>query len=74
MLGSVDALPVVTPGYFLGWIDAKHYIYSASPLLKENVQILVGEVGGETLVTYRSNVFIPAVDFLPFVYHVKDDK
>jgi len=68
LLGTVDKSPAFAPGYFLGWIDAKRFIYipySSSPV-QENIQILVGEIVGETLLTYKSNVSIP--DIYPYSF------
>jgi hypothetical protein len=63
ILGSIDTSPASIPGFFLGWIDAKRYIYfpNSSFPNKENIQILVGEIGGGTLVTYQSNASVPTV-------------
>jgi hypothetical protein len=68
VLGTVNKPPASIPGYFLGWIDAKRFIYipySSSPV-QENIQILVGEIGGETLLTYKSDVFVP--DIYPYTF------
>jgi hypothetical protein len=63
-LGSVDAPPSIPPGFFLGWIDAKHFIYIPDSVERRgqvNVQFLVGEIDGGTVLSYESNVFIPNI-------------
>jgi hypothetical protein len=76
VLGSVDAPPVSIPGFFLGWIDAKRYIYfpDTSFPTKEDIQILVGEISGETLLTSQSNASVPAIYLYSFTFTIMDGK
>lgn len=64
ILGSVNTPPGSIPGFTLGWIDEKRYIYfsDSSFPIKENAQILVGEITGETLLTYQSNIPVPPIE------------
>lgn len=68
ILGSVNASLGYPPGYFVGWIDEKRFIYFLGTVYKnkEDIQIFVGEIGGDTILSYRSNVFVPNVP--PFSY------
>lgn len=61
ILGSVSAPPNYAPGYFLGWIDAKRFIYipTSAFMSKEDVHVLVGEVNKDTLLSYETNVTVP---------------
>jgi hypothetical protein len=72
ILGSVD----IPPGYifrvFIGWIDAKRFIYVPnSAENQENIQLLVGEIDGEIILSYESKVFVPSgapyLTFLPLL-------
>jgi WD40-like Beta Propeller Repeat len=61
VLGSSDTSLAFIPSYFVGWIDARRYIYFLNIVpTTENIQLLVGEIGGETLLTYKSNISILA--------------
>jgi WD40-like Beta Propeller Repeat len=63
VLGSIDAPPASIPSYFVGWIDARRYIYFPNTVpTTVNIQIPVGEIGGKTLTIYKSNVSILATD------------
>jgi hypothetical protein len=76
LLGTIDKSPAFAPGYFLGWIDTKRFIYisySSSPI-QESVQILVGEINGDTLLTYKSNISIPDIYQYSFTFTLLDDK
>jgi hypothetical protein len=79
-LGSIDAPPTIPPGSFLGWIDAKRFIYFLDSACKNNddIQIFVGEINGETVLSYESNVFIPNPKLAPciesFVFTIWEDK
>ena len=63
ILGSVDAPPSYPPGYFLGWIDTKRFIYIPTSAFtsKKNIHILVGELNKNTLLSYETNVTVPTV-------------
>jgi hypothetical protein len=68
ILGSVNGVSGYPPGYFLGWIGAKRFIYfPASAKSKENIQFLVGEIAGKTILSYESNVFVP--NKAPYIPH-----
>ncbi len=68
ILGSVNASLGYSPGYFVGWIDEKRFIYFLGTVYKnkEDIQIFIGEIGGETILSYESNVFVSNV--APFSY------
>ncbi len=68
ILGSVDGVSGYPPGYFVGWIDAKRFVYFLGTVYnnKDDIQIFVGELDGETVLSYESNVFVPNV--APFSY------
>lgn len=78
ILGSVDTLPGYAPGYFLGWIDAKRFIYFPpfAYVNKEDIQIFVGETGKDTILSYESNVFVPNVSsyYYTFVFITLESK
>jgi hypothetical protein len=61
-IGSVDGslpIPISKPD-FIGWIDANHYAYrSLSSDLKERNKILIGEINGESVLTYETEIFLP---------------
>ncbi len=46
ILSSVNTLPSEAPGYFLGWIDAKRFIYfpTSAFISRDDIHVLVGEV------------------------------
>ena len=76
VLGSVDAPSGSIPVFFFGWIDSKRFIhipYSSYPI-KENIQILVGEIGGKTLLTYESNVYVPDIYPYSFTFTILDGR
>ena len=79
-LGSIDAPPSIPPGYFLGWIDAKRFIYFLDSACKNNddIQIFVGEIDGDIVLSYESNVFIPNPNIAPciesFVFNIWENK
>lgn len=68
ILGSVNAPPGYPPGLFLGWIDAKRFIYFplSAYMKKDDIPVLVGEYDGETLSSYETKVFVPNV--APYSY------
>lgn len=68
ILGSVNASLGYSPGYFVGWIDEKRFIYFLGTVYKnkEDIQIFIGEIGGETILSYELNVFVSNV--APFSY------
>lgn len=71
IFGSIDSPLGYPPGYFLGWIDAKRFLYfPASARSKENIQLLVGEIDGEIILSYESNVFIPNKAPYPPIFFV----
>jgi hypothetical protein len=60
ILGSVDAPPGYIFRSFVGWIDAKRFIYIPnSAESQENIQLLIGEIDEGIIVSYRTNVFVP---------------
>lgn len=68
ILGSVNAPLGYPPGLFLGWIDAKRFIYfpPSAYMNKDDIPVLVGEYDGETLSSYETKVFVPNV--APYSY------
>ena len=68
ILGSVNGVLGYPPGYFVGWIDAKRFVYFSGLAYqnKADIQLFTGEVEGETILSYESNVFVPNVP--PFSY------
>jgi hypothetical protein len=65
ILGSVNRVSGYPPGYFLGWIDAKRFIYIPATAYhkKEDIPVLVGEIDGEILYTYETKVFTPPYSY-----------
>lgn len=78
IFGSIDTLLNYASWHFLDWIDAQRFIYfpASSYNNKEDIQIFVGEISGETILSYKSNVFIPNVapDSYSFVFTVLNKK
>ena len=68
IFGSIDAPLNYAPWHFLDWIDPQRFIYfpASSYNNKEDIQIFVGEISGETILSCRSNVFIQNV--APYSY------
>jgi hypothetical protein len=68
LLGSVDASPGYPPGYLIGWIDAKRFVYFplSAYMSKDNIPVLVGEIDGKALSSYETKVFVPNVT--PYSY------
>jgi hypothetical protein len=67
ILGSFNGVSGYPPGYFVGWIDAKRFIYFpfSAYTSKNDIPILVGEIDEETLSSYETRVFVP--NMLPHV-------
>jgi hypothetical protein len=65
LLGSVGAPPNYTPGYFLDWIDATHFMYipASAFMSQEDRRILVGEVNQDMLLIYETNVTVPLMSY-----------
>jgi hypothetical protein len=65
ILGSVDTPLGFPPGYFVGWIDAKRFIYIPGTAYhkKEDIPVLVGETDGKTLRAYETKVFVPPYSY-----------
>ena len=63
IFGSIDTLLNYASWHFLDWIDAQRFIYfpASSYNNKEDIQIFVGEISGETILSYKSNVFMKVV-------------
>ena len=68
IFGSVNTPLGYPPGYFLGWIDAKQFIYfpPSAYASKDDIPILTGEINGETFISYETKVFVPNV--APYSY------
>lgn len=64
IIGSVDMPLGLLPGYFMGWIDAKQFIYF--PSFTENTQILVGEINQSILLSYKSNITVLPKAYVTF--------
>ncbi|MEW5941130.1 MAG: hypothetical protein AB1750_15810, partial [Chloroflexota bacterium] len=67
ILGSVNTPPGFAPGYFVGWIDEKRFIYF--PALARNqdkFRLLVGKMEGETVLSYESNVVLLTSGIIPY--------
>ena len=47
-IGAVSELSVPISGYFLGWIDANHYLYFDPKVVKG----FIGEIDGQTILTF----------------------
>jgi len=75
ILGSVEAPPSYAPGYFLGWIDAKRFVYFSGSAYqnKADIELFIGEVEGETILSHESNVFVPPFSY-SFVFTVLENK
>jgi hypothetical protein len=76
VMGTVNKRPASIPGFFLGWIDERRYIYfqNSAFLTKENIQILVGEIGEKTLLTSQSNISIPDIYPYSFTFTILNGK
>jgi hypothetical protein len=69
ILGSVDAPPGYIFRVFIGWIDAKRFIYVPNSAEgQENVQLLVGETKGAMLSSYETKVFVPTIAPYSYVF------
>jgi hypothetical protein len=69
ILGSVNTPPGYIFGAFIGWIDAKRFIYIPNPAERqENIQLLVGEIEEKIILSYKSNVFVPGEAPYPYFF------
>lgn len=67
--GSVDTPPGYIFRVFIGWIDAKRFIYVPnSAENQENIQLLIGEIEGKIILSYESNVFISSGAPYPYLF------
>jgi hypothetical protein len=71
IFGSVDMPPGYPPRHFLGWIDAKRFIYILNSAESQaNAQLLVGEFDGKIILSYESKVFIPSRAPYPYFFAI----